>query len=126
LNFKRIFFIAGGSGITPIFQTILEIAHLQDDKTELILLFGNKTEEDIVLRKELEALSNRVRLLYILDTPPQGWPFYKGFVNHELLKEICPLDDPNTLYIHCGPAPMNKFLRELFAKEYPQSTLFKF
>jgi NAD(P)H-flavin reductase len=51
LNFKRIFFIAGGSGITPIFQTILEIAHLQDDKTELILLFGNKTEEDIVLRK---------------------------------------------------------------------------
>lgn len=47
------FFIAGGSGITPIFQTLMEIAAAEEDSTELILLYANKTEEDIVLRKEL-------------------------------------------------------------------------
>ena len=43
--------IAGGSGITPVFQTLMEIANMPDEKIELIFLFANKTEEDIVLRK---------------------------------------------------------------------------
>ena len=43
--------MAGGSGITPIFQTLAEIARMKDEKIELILIFANKTEEDIVLRK---------------------------------------------------------------------------
>lgn len=48
---KRIFFIAGGSGITPCFQTIREIASMPKESIELVLLFANKTEGDIVLRK---------------------------------------------------------------------------
>ena len=40
----RIFFIAGGSGITPIYQTIREIAKMPDENMEMILLFANKTE----------------------------------------------------------------------------------
>jgi cytochrome-b5 reductase len=79
---KRIFFIAGGSGITPIFQTIMEIASNKDDNTELILLYANKTEEDIVLRKELETQGNRIKLHYILDNPPNNWPYFKGHINH--------------------------------------------
>ncbi len=43
--------MAGGSGITPVFQTMMEIANMKDEKIELILLFANKNEEDIVLRK---------------------------------------------------------------------------
>ena len=46
------FFIAGGSGITPIFQAMIEIARMKEP-VKLILLFANKTEEDIVLRKEM-------------------------------------------------------------------------
>lgn len=48
---KRILFVAGGSGITPCYQTIQEIVSMKDETIELILLFANKTEEDIVLRK---------------------------------------------------------------------------
>ena len=43
--------MAGGSGITPVFQTIMEIAAMKDENIEIILLFANKNEEDIVLRK---------------------------------------------------------------------------
>jgi NAD(P)H-flavin reductase len=45
------FFIAGGSGITPCYQIIKEIINMKDENVELILLFANKEERDIVLRK---------------------------------------------------------------------------
>lgn len=48
---KRMFFIAGGSGITPCYQIINEIIKMKDEDVELILLFANKEEQDIVLRK---------------------------------------------------------------------------
>lgn len=41
---KRIFFIAGGSGITPCYQTIKEIIKMRDETIELVLLFANKKE----------------------------------------------------------------------------------
>ena len=105
---------------------MVEIAGMKDEKIEMVLLYGNRSEEDIVLRKEIEALGDRVRVHYILDNPPPAWPHYKGYVTHEILKEICPLDDPATVYIHVGPAPMNKFLRGLFHERYPHSVIFKY
>lgn len=45
--------MAGGSGITPCYQVIREISKMKNEDIELILLFANKTEQDILLRKEL-------------------------------------------------------------------------
>lgn len=46
--------IAGGSGITPMFQVAQEILSNPDDKTQVSLIFANQTEDDIILRKELD------------------------------------------------------------------------
>ena len=35
--------IAGGSGITPMYQTMMEIANMKDEKVDLIFLFANTT-----------------------------------------------------------------------------------
>ena len=43
--------MAGGSGITPIYQTIMEIAKMKDETIEMVLLFANKSAKDIVLQK---------------------------------------------------------------------------
>lgn len=126
LKKKRIFFVAGGSGITPCYQTIIEILKMPNEDIELILLFANKTEEDIVLRKELEALQPRLKLHYIVDTAPQGWTGFTGFATKDVLEKICPLDDPDTMYIHCGPGPMNAMIREMFTTHYPESHIFKY
>lgn len=104
----------------------MEIANNKDDKTELVLLYANRTEEDIVLRKELEAKGDRIKLHFILDKPTENWPHFKGYITHELMQQICPLDDPATLYAHCGPFPMNKLIREVFGTHYPDSYIFKF
>ena len=99
--------MAGGSGITPCYQVIREIASMPGEDIKLTLLFGNKTEADIILSEELAALKDRVEVHYILDQPPEGWKGHKGFITEEVIRSICPLDDPDTLYLHCGPFVMN-------------------
>lgn len=119
-------FLAGGTGITPCYQVISEINNMKEEKVELILLVANKTEEDILLRPELEALKGRVKIYYTLDLPPEGWTGFTGYVSLDMLQKISPLEDPNTLYLYSGPAGMNKLIRELFNAKFPQAKLFKF
>lgn len=76
---KKIVMVAGGSGITPMFNVISHIVADKEDKTEIVLLFCNRSEEDILLRKELEALSGRLQLHYMIDV---GTPTWKGFVGY--------------------------------------------
>ena len=118
--------MAAGSGITPIYQVFREIANMPDEDIELHLLFANKTEEDIILRKELEALEPRVKLHYILDSPKEDWKGYKGLVTEPILQEICSLGDPDTLYTFCGPPGLTFFLRDLFGHKYKGCTFYKF
>lgn len=68
--------IAGGTGITPMWQLARAIFKNPEDKTKVTLLFGNLTEDDILLRKEWEDLEKqypgRMRAFYLLDNPPEG------------------------------------------------------
>lgn len=54
---KRINMIAGGTGLTPMYQVMKAILSDPADLTELRLLYANQTEADILLRPELEALA---------------------------------------------------------------------
>lgn len=47
--------IAGGSGVTPMWQIMQAIDANPADKTKAVLVFGNVTEADILLRKEFEG-----------------------------------------------------------------------
>jgi NAD(P)H-flavin reductase len=50
---RSLLMIAGGSGITPVYQVVQEILRNPRDHTRLCIIFANKTEEDILLRAEL-------------------------------------------------------------------------
>jgi cytochrome-b5 reductase len=41
----------GGTGITPIYQLLMAICENSNDTTEVFLLYANRSEEDILLRK---------------------------------------------------------------------------
>ena len=51
----------------------------------MILLFANKQEQDIVLRKELEALGDRLKLHFIVDKADQHWKHFTGYVTKDIL-----------------------------------------
>lgn len=56
-----------------------------------------QSEEDILLRKELEAMAKRrpgqIELLFVLDKASKGWAGETGYVTPELLKKHLPSAD---------------------------------
>lgn len=111
---EHIALLAGGTGITPMWQLARAIFKNPEDKTKVTLVFGNISQDDILLRKEWEELENtypqRFRAFYILDKPPEGWQGGKGYVTKELLKTVLPEPkegDKLKIFV-CGPPGMYK------------------
>lgn len=111
---EHIALIAGGTGITPMWQTARAIFKNPEDKTKVTLIYGNLTEQDILLKKEWEELENtyprRFRAFYVLDHPPEVWQGGKGHVTKELLKTVLPEPkegDKIKIFV-CGPPGMYK------------------
>ncbi|RXG54066.1 NADH-cytochrome b5 reductase 1 [Armadillidium vulgare] len=98
---KKLNMIAGGTGITPILQLIRDIVRNPKDKTEMRLIFANQTEEDILLRQELEEVANsypdRFKLWYTISTANED------MISHHMFP---PSND--TLVLMCGPPAMIK------------------
>jgi cytochrome-b5 reductase len=91
---KHIALIAGGTGITPMYQVARAIFQNPEDKTKVTLVFANVSENDILLKHELAELENtypqRFRAFYVLNDPPKEWRGSKGFVDKEFLKTVLP------------------------------------
>lgn len=62
---------------TPVLQVIEYSLHDPTNKTKFLLLFGNATESDIIMRSELDALQRKFpayfNVVHVLSRPPQGW-----------------------------------------------------
>ncbi|KAI8886198.1 ferredoxin reductase-like protein [Backusella circina FSU 941] len=107
--------IAGGTGITPMLQIIHAILRNPNDKTKVNLIFGNVTEEDILLREELEQLAkdhDNFNVFHVLNAPPQGWTQGTGFVTADMIREHCPAPASDIKVLLCGPLPMVKAMSE--------------
>ncbi|KAH7156217.1 hypothetical protein EDB81DRAFT_786318 [Dactylonectria macrodidyma] len=105
---EQIALIAGGSGITPMYQLLRGIFKNPEDKTKVTLIFGNVTEEDILLKSKFDELENtypqRFRAFYVLDKPPANWVGNSGFISKELLKTVLPEPKSDNIKVFvCGP-----------------------
>jgi len=124
---KNIGMVAGGSGITPMFQIIQAIVR-NKDKVHVSLLFGNKSEKDILIREELEQLHedypDRFSLNYVIDSPehPDTWKYETGYVTKEMLEKYMPKAANDSIILTCGPEIMNKLVKEFL----PDHEIFTF
>ena len=115
-RYHHVVMIAGGTGITPMFQLINHVLKTRAgaDTLKLSLLFGNRNPGDIILRNELESLAsmhqNQFKLTFTVDKadPARTWSGYVGFVTTEMIKAALTPPNPNTLVLICGPPPMVK------------------
>ncbi|CAI7666334.1 hypothetical protein N7533_000436 [Penicillium manginii] len=102
--------VAGGTGITPMFQLIRAICENDTDTTEVSLVYANRSEADILLREELETFARRYpknfKLWYMLDAPPEQWAYGSGYVDQAVLAERLPAASPDTKIMLCGPPGM--------------------
>ncbi len=99
-------------GITPIFQVLRSVLEDPDDQeTRIWLLYANKTEDDILLREELERLcsscgDSRVKVHYTLGTVPGGWRYSSGRISREMMKDYLPAPSSRGMVLACGPDAM--------------------
>ncbi|KAK7964519.1 hypothetical protein PG996_007790 [Apiospora saccharicola] len=111
---QRIGMLAGGTGITPMYQLIRAICEDARDTTQVSLVYANRSEADMLLRKELEDFARRypknLRIHYLLDEAPAHgkWAGGVGRVNKEVMAKHFPAPSKDSKIMICGPPGMVK------------------
>lgn len=114
--FKRVSLVLGGSGITPGYALIARIllANGSDsnDETEIRVVDANKTENDILLHKELSDLERdsggQLKITHVLSHPENEdkWNGRKGHVDEALIKKSLFEPSKDNVVFLCGPPGM--------------------
>lgn len=119
-NRQHYFFFAAGSGITPIFSMIQSLLE-HEPKSNLYLLYGSRSEEDIIFHKKLDALASKFegqfhvqytlskaksKGLSFLSSSKNAWQGWKGRIDESMVNrflELYPVKNQTTSYYICGP-----------------------
>ena len=104
---KELGMVGGGTGITPLFQIIRAICEDKTDDTKIRLVYANRSEADIMLRKRLdsfaEASNGQFEVYYMVDKPPAGWQYGTGHIDKEVLQKKMPAVSDDNKVLLCGP-----------------------
>lgn len=109
-NARTVVLIGAGSGITPLISIAKSILKIEA-KSRVILLYGNRDENNIIFKNKLDELSGqygeRLVVKYTLSQPLNGWTGETGRLNQShilrLLEEIKGLAPTQADYFLCGP-----------------------
>ena len=87
---KDVIGIAGGSGIAPLLSIARAVADGTEDMRSLTILYGCRTEKDILLKDDIEALAKRcdkIRTVVVLsDEEKEG--YRHGLISADLISEF--------------------------------------
>jgi nitrate reductase (NAD(P)H) len=104
-------------GVTPIYQVYRAVMHDREDRTQCVVMNGNRLLEDVLCKTELDAFhkenadSEKSKLLYTLTQAPEEWEGLKGRIAAPLLKEHAQRDEfckGSAMVLICGPEPLEK------------------
>ncbi|MBU0946711.1 MAG: ferric reductase-like transmembrane domain-containing protein [Proteobacteria bacterium] len=111
-------FIAGGIGIAPIMGMLRTLADRGDSRS-LLLIYAYKTWEGLTFQEELEKLKEHLhlRVVYVLDTPPDNWQGESGFITDELLARHLPVAMNQHEYYLCGPVVMTAMVEKALRRQ---------
>lgn len=106
---RRVVALAGGSGITP-FMSMAKAIEEGSENFELILLYGARTEADLVFKADFDAIAkatSKVKPVYVLSEEEKAG-YEHGFITAELVKKYAGTE-PYSIYV-VGPGAMCDFL----------------
>ena len=105
---KEYFFIAAGSGITPVISIIKTILSTEQN-SNVTLIYGNKSMASIIFKSQLEALKDkylqRFALHYIFSREKTDSEFNFGRIDDAKLKQVSQFIKLDTIdhFFVCGP-----------------------
>lgn len=110
----RIGLLSGGIGITPL-RSICRYCTDKKLETEIVLLYGNKTEQDIVFGPELEKMqteNKNLKVVLTISEASSSWKGQTGRIDEEMIKKEIP-DYTNRTFYTCGPPAMVEAMKTL-------------
>jgi ferredoxin-NADP reductase len=113
-EYKKIGLLGGGIGITPFMGICKYCTDMRLD-TKVTLLYGNRTESDIVFKKELEALQEQnknLKVVFTLNEADRRWKGATGFITADMIQKKIP-DYKDTVFYTCGPPAMVEVMEKL-------------
>ena len=109
-EYKKIAFLSGGIGITPI-RSMCKFVIDKGLPTDIVLLYGNNKEQDIIFGQDLEKITSvnkNMHMVYTLTSPDIDkdiWSGRIGYINDEMIKEEI-ADYKDRVFYICGPPTM--------------------
>lgn len=124
---RDLYFIAAGSGITPIISIIKTILE-EEPKSRCHLLYGNKNEQSVIFKKEIDEMASKYAgQLFVKETlsqpnrtkegglkglfsrGKQSWTGWKGRLDGKKIDAYLEEQSPTAQEVHyfvCGPGAM--------------------
>lgn len=100
-------FIGGGIGMAPLMSMLRALAGRADRRPHLLFV-ANRRWERSTFREALMSLADRLdlRIVHVVEEPPEGWTGETGYVTREMLDRHLPAHRADLQYFVCGPQPM--------------------
>jgi len=118
-NPATIVLIAGGIGIAPLMSML---RHMRDTgaTNNVVLIYANKTERDIVFKSELDAMLHAqippLKMVHVLSRPDESWQGERGHINETIIQRYCTHTLQSAAFYFCGPAGMIESVKKTLIK----------
>jgi len=115
-------FVGTGTGVSPL-RSMLQTAVARGHSAPMHLLFGVRSQEDILYREELERMARdhaRVALDVTLSRPDESWDGRRGYVQlhvRELYERLASSSSVPPHVFVCGLERMVGSVREILRKQ---------
>lgn len=95
-------------------------------RTDIYLLYANVSENDIILREELDDLARNHKnfhVYYTVDNPSEAWKMGSGYITREMIDRHMPEPSEDHLIMVCGPPGMMNHISGSKAPDFSQGEL---
>jgi NAD(P)H-flavin reductase len=122
---RDVLIVAGGLGLAPLRPAIYQILNHRSEFKRVILLYGARTPDDLLFRKELARWRGRLDLEVGITVDRAG-PDWRGRIDVvPALLASHQLDPAQTVALVCGPEVMMRFtVRELELRGIPRESIY--
>ncbi|MDP2939026.1 MAG: FAD-dependent oxidoreductase [Candidatus Omnitrophota bacterium] len=117
---KKIAFVSGGIGITPI-RSICKFSTDTKINSDIVLLYSNLRPEDIAFKDDLDRMqqeNKNLKVIYTITCPEviPNWQGLTGYINENMIVKQMP-DIKERVFYLCGPPKMVELIGHILKEK---------